>query len=87
MTKGDTVRVHPLDQPERSATGKVVMLSSNRCAIAVGFEDGAPFKIAKRGFFAHPQYGMMLFAARREPAAQWQELLEGNVYVIEELAS
>jgi len=83
MRTGDEVRVYPHGKPEQVAIGKVMILSSNRKSIAVGFPDKPPFVILTDGIMVHPDFGIVLMASRYD-IGPWIETFGGGHYEIEE---
>jgi|SRR5215471_10854590 len=94
MKKGDYVVVHPHGFPHMKAVAQVAIISDNKRAIAVGFDERPPFHTQIKDPLAiaiHPEYGIMLFAHREAidgiPVGPWIEMVGGGHYEIEETGS
>jgi len=82
MTLGELVTVAPLDAPDRGATGKVVLLSSNGVSIVVALGDAPPWAMSHVGGIPiHPEHGFTMPMTRQEDG--WRELFGGKLFSVE----
>jgi len=88
FTKGQQVLVYPHGHQDRSATGKVLIISNNQRSIAVGFPDKPPFTVGDV-LAIHPEHGITMFLLRGaingNPLGPWVEAFSGGHYEIEAL--
>jgi len=90
LTKGDRVKVYPHGAPDKWAEATVLIISTNKRAIAVAFDDKPPFVIDPRGMTIHRELcKIVMMAARAEldgkPWGPWVEEMAGGHFEIEAL--
>lgn len=84
MNIGDKVIVYPEGRREIKARAIVAVVSANQRSIAVGFDERPEFRwMDELSMMLHPQFGIMLLAARDEATGPWTELLSQQRFEIE----
>ena len=84
ITNGQRVRVYPEAQPEKAATGTVVLAAENGNSLAISFgEQYVPFMTGATGMALHSEHGKMLLVHRE--ASLWNDVFQGGYFEIEEV--
>jgi hypothetical protein len=84
MKTGDQVRVWPLGDKGKAATGTVTLAAENGNSLALSFgEDYVPFMTGSTGMAIHPEHGKMLLLHRE--ADVWYDVFEDGCFEVEEL--